>query len=115
MELPKKLTDEIWEYCRANGITDIDGFITKMTRDGFTVERYGFKPEINPPTKKVPPAPEPVKEQPKEEIKVPPVPEPVKEQPKEQPKEEVKEQPVERDIYDEPKRIMGSLGSNLLD
>jgi len=110
MELPKQLTDEIWEYCRANSITDIDGFITRMTRDGFTVERYGFRPEVAAP---VPPKKEevsietPIVEEPKEEVK---------EQPKVEPKEEVKEQPVvERDIYDEPKRIQGSFGSNLLD
>ena len=107
MELPKQLTDEIWEYCRANNITDIDGFITRMTRDGFTVERYGFRPEV------VAPVPPKIVETP---IETPKVEEPTPEPVMEQPKEEVKKEPVvERDIYDEPKRIQGSLGSNLLD
>lgn len=45
MELPKKLLDDIWEYCRLNSITDIDGFVIKMVRDGFTIEKYGYSPE----------------------------------------------------------------------
>lgn len=44
MELPKKLTDEIWDYCRLNGITDIDSFTIKMVTQGFTVEKYGATP-----------------------------------------------------------------------
>lgn len=44
MELPKKITDEIWDYCRLNGITDINGFTIKMISQGFTVEKYGATP-----------------------------------------------------------------------
>ena len=44
MELPKKLMDEIWEYCRVNKITDVDGFILKMFNQGFTVEKFGATP-----------------------------------------------------------------------
>ena len=44
MEIPKKLQNEIWEYCRENNITDVEGFITKMVKQGFTVEKYGATP-----------------------------------------------------------------------
>ena len=44
MEIPKKLKDEIWEYCRMNDIPNIDEFITKMVRQGYTVEKFGAKP-----------------------------------------------------------------------
>jgi len=47
MVLPNKLNNDIWDYCRLNSITDIDAFITKMVRDGFTIERYGYSPESN--------------------------------------------------------------------
>jgi hypothetical protein len=44
MELSKKLLDEIWDYCRLNKITDVDGFIEKMVQQGYTVEKYGATP-----------------------------------------------------------------------
>ena len=44
MELPKKIIDEIWDYCRLNGVTDINGFTIKMVKQGFTVEKYGATP-----------------------------------------------------------------------
>ena len=44
MEIPKKLKDEIWEYCRLNDITDIDAFILKSTQQGFNIEKYGTTP-----------------------------------------------------------------------
>lgn len=44
MELPKKITDDIWEYCRLNSITDITAFTIKMVQQGFTVEKYGATP-----------------------------------------------------------------------
>ena len=34
MEIPKKLKDEIWEYCRMNDIPNIDEFIIKMVQTG---------------------------------------------------------------------------------
>ena len=53
MELPKKLQDDIWDYCRLNKITVIDGFITKMVRQGYTVEKYGATPSERVVEKKV--------------------------------------------------------------
>jgi hypothetical protein len=44
MEIPKKLKDEIWEYCRLNDISNIDEFIIKMIRQGYTVEKFGSSP-----------------------------------------------------------------------
>ena len=44
MEIPKKIKDEIWEYCRANDIPNIDDFTLKMISQGFTVEKYGAAP-----------------------------------------------------------------------
>lgn len=44
MEIPKKLKDEIWEYCRLNDIPNIDDFIIKMIRQGYTVEKFGSTP-----------------------------------------------------------------------
>jgi hypothetical protein len=44
MDIPQKILDEIWEYCRANKITDVDGFIIKMFKQGFTVEKFGATP-----------------------------------------------------------------------
>ena len=45
MELPKELTDEIWDYCRLNKITNIDEFTTKLVKQGFTIEKYGATPQ----------------------------------------------------------------------
>lgn len=44
MEIPKELNDEIWEYCRINNITDINGFIIKLVKQGFTIQKYGATP-----------------------------------------------------------------------
>lgn len=44
MELPKYIKDEIWEYCRVNDIPNIDDFILKLVKQGFTVEKYGATP-----------------------------------------------------------------------
>ena len=44
MELPKELKDEIWEYCRINDITDLNAFMVKMLRQGYTTEKYGPTP-----------------------------------------------------------------------
>ena len=44
MDIPQKILDEIWEYCRLNKITDVDGFILKMLKQGFTVEKFGATP-----------------------------------------------------------------------
>lgn len=44
MEIPKKIKDEIWDYCRINDIPNIDDFILKMVSQGFTIEKYGAAP-----------------------------------------------------------------------
>ncbi len=44
MEIPKQLKDEIWDYCRANDISNIDEFIIKILRSGFTSEKFGSSP-----------------------------------------------------------------------
>ena len=44
MEIPKKLKDEVWEYCRLNNITDIDSFMLKSLQQGFNIEKYGPTP-----------------------------------------------------------------------
>ena len=44
MKIPKKLKEEVWEYCRLNDISNIDDFTIKMTQQGFTVEKFGATP-----------------------------------------------------------------------
>ena len=44
MEIPKKLKDEIWDYCRANNISNIDEFQLKLFTQGFTIEKFGATP-----------------------------------------------------------------------
>jgi cell shape-determining protein MreC len=44
MKLPKKLDDEIWDYCRLNKITEVGEFTLKLVTQGFTVEKYGATP-----------------------------------------------------------------------
>ena len=44
MEIPKNVKDEIWDYCRANNISNIDEFTLKLIKQGFTVEKYGATP-----------------------------------------------------------------------
>lgn len=44
MELPKKIKDEIWDYCRVNNISNIDEFTIKLVTQGFTVEKFGATP-----------------------------------------------------------------------
>ena len=44
MEIPKKLKEEVWEYCRVNDISNIDDFTIKMIQQGFTVEKFGSTP-----------------------------------------------------------------------
>lgn len=42
MDLPKDLKNKIWDYCRINDITDINGFIIKTLKKGFDIEVYGI-------------------------------------------------------------------------
>lgn len=44
MEIPKELNNEIWEYCRSNNITNIDEFMLKLLKQGFTTEKFGATP-----------------------------------------------------------------------
>lgn len=44
MEIPKKLKDEIWEYCRSNDISSVDEFTQRMVKQGFNIEKYGTAP-----------------------------------------------------------------------
>jgi hypothetical protein len=44
MDIPKKLQDEIWDYCRLNEIPNIDEFTNKMVGNGFNIEKYGNSP-----------------------------------------------------------------------
>lgn len=44
MEIPKDLKNEIFDYCRLNDITNIDNFMLKLMKQGFTVEKFGATP-----------------------------------------------------------------------
>ena len=48
MELPKEIKNEIWEYCKANNITNVDEFITSIVTRGFTSEKFGSVPWEKP-------------------------------------------------------------------
>jgi hypothetical protein len=68
MEIPKNLKDEIWEYCRLNDISNIDEFIVKMVRQGYTVEKFGATPLGTTEVKEVEKIVEVIKEVPVEKI-----------------------------------------------
>ena len=53
MELPKHLKDEVCDYCRANDITDIDGFVVKLVQSAFTIEKFGYAPNSGAPAKPI--------------------------------------------------------------
>lgn len=44
MEIPKKIKNEIIDYCRLNNISNVDEFTLKMISQGYTVEKYGAAP-----------------------------------------------------------------------
>lgn len=44
MEIPKELKNEIFDYCRLNDITNIDNFMLKLMKQGFTIEKFGSTP-----------------------------------------------------------------------
>lgn len=48
MKLPKDIKDEIWQYCKANNITNVDEFINNMVSRGFTAEKFGAVPWEKP-------------------------------------------------------------------
>jgi hypothetical protein len=68
MEIPNNLKDEIWEYCRLNDISNIDEFIIKMVRQGYTVEKFGSTPLGSTEVKEVEKIVEVIKEIPVEKI-----------------------------------------------
>ncbi len=49
MEIPKNLKYEIKEYCRVNNISEVDDFIFKMIKQGFTSEKFGSTPWTKEP------------------------------------------------------------------
>lgn len=53
MEIPKKINDEIWDYCRANKISNIDDFMVKLLKQGFSTEKYGATPMKNTVIEKI--------------------------------------------------------------
>ena len=67
MEIPKDLKNDIWEYCKANNITNVDGFILKMLKQGFTYEKYGL-PNVSDDKKIIEPQIESVVTEPKIEV-----------------------------------------------
>jgi hypothetical protein len=44
MEIPKELKNEIWDYCRTNDVLNINDFILKCVKQGFTIEKFGATP-----------------------------------------------------------------------
>ena len=40
VNVPQSLKDEIWDYCRLNGITNIDEFTINLLKQGYAVEKY---------------------------------------------------------------------------
>ena len=46
MEIPKDLSNDIWDFCRNNNITNIDDFTLKLLKQGFTSEKFGSTPMI---------------------------------------------------------------------
>jgi peptidoglycan hydrolase CwlO-like protein len=44
IEIPKKLNDDLWEYCRLNSIPNIEEFTIKRLMEGFNTFKYGSQP-----------------------------------------------------------------------
>lgn len=45
IDIKKRLHDEIFEYCSVNKIDDVNEFINQCLRAGFTIKKYGDKPQ----------------------------------------------------------------------
>lgn len=45
--IPQELRNDIEGYCKANSITDVDGFIIKLITRAFTQEKYGYSPALS--------------------------------------------------------------------
>lgn len=127
MEVPKKLKDEIWDFCRVNNITDIDGFMVEMLERGFNIEKYGEKPigdeEAEQKEEKVEEVQE--TEENNEEVEkikkqLEEVKKELEEAKKENPpkEEEKKKEDEDDDLYGDENKIIqkrGTYGSNLMD
>lgn len=51
MELPRDLKNEVWNYCMSNDITNIDDFVLRLIKQGFTIEKFGISPSSKSPEK----------------------------------------------------------------
>lgn len=51
--IPEELNNEIQEYCKYNDINNINDFIIKLIRQGFTSEKYGSIPFKNSEIKEI--------------------------------------------------------------
>ena len=45
--IPKKLSEELKAYIRANDIEDENEFLLKIFKQGFTIEKYGMLVSVN--------------------------------------------------------------------
>lgn len=78
LEIPPALLKDIMVYCEANSIAEVNKFIVKMLRQGFTTEKFGRVPQFENkeprvipevPVKEIEPIPESIPVTPKKEIK----------------------------------------------
>ena len=53
MEIPKELKSDIDVYCRANKISNIDDFMLKLLKQGFSTEKYGATPSTTKVIEKI--------------------------------------------------------------
>ncbi len=53
MEIPKSLKEDVILYCRANNISNIDAFMLKLLKQGFTSEKFGATPITNTVKEKI--------------------------------------------------------------
>lgn len=53
MEIPKELKSDIDGFCRANNISNIDAFMLKLLKQGFTSEKFGATPITNTVKEKI--------------------------------------------------------------
>jgi pentatricopeptide repeat protein len=51
LNINKQLHNDIKQYCKLNNIDDVEKFCNQMIEKGFTIEKYGDKPNIVSPNK----------------------------------------------------------------
>jgi hypothetical protein len=56
VEIPNKLLEEIFQYCKVNDIENVDMFMVRMLKQGFNVERYGWGPSSEKLVVTIPPS-----------------------------------------------------------